>query len=205
MIVIVGLFVARILQRIGASALHAFGVDALSERVGVARYLASPDLSGLIGYLVYIVVLSRYRSRPCNVDRPDVPGAAAVGHAAAGAAGDPEDLRGGRRSGRSPSWWRVIVDLVANLLSAGLRRAGCPAQPGPVSETPAVSPSKLVGHLVAGGRHAVWDPGRGGSRLGWTAMVPSWRPSSGSWRGCSLGLIILVVAMYLANLATSSS
>ena len=80
-IIIVGLFVARILQRIVASALHAFGVDALSERVGVAKYLGKPGLSGLIGYLVYIIVLIPVLIAALNVTGPDLPGRAAVGHA----------------------------------------------------------------------------------------------------------------------------
>ena len=32
-------------------------MDALSERVGVSKYLGKPNLSGLIGYIVYILVL----------------------------------------------------------------------------------------------------------------------------------------------------
>ena len=56
-IIIVGLFAARILQRIVTSALQAFGLDALSERVGISRYLGKPNLSGLLGYIVYIIVL----------------------------------------------------------------------------------------------------------------------------------------------------
>jgi hypothetical protein len=55
-ILIVGLFVARILQRVVASALHAFGADALSERVGLAKFLGAINLSGLLGYVVYVVV-----------------------------------------------------------------------------------------------------------------------------------------------------
>jgi hypothetical protein len=43
-IIIVGLFAARILQRIVTSALRAFGLDALSERVGLSRYLGKPNL-----------------------------------------------------------------------------------------------------------------------------------------------------------------
>ena len=46
----------RILQRIVASALHAFGADALSDRLGLAKYLGKPNLSGLIGLVVYILV-----------------------------------------------------------------------------------------------------------------------------------------------------
>ena len=55
-IFIVGIFIARILQRVVASALHAFGADALSERVGLAKFLGEMNLSGLLGYVVYVIV-----------------------------------------------------------------------------------------------------------------------------------------------------
>ena len=52
----VGLFVARILQRILTSALHALGLDALSDRIGLGKYLGKGNLSGLLGLVVYIIV-----------------------------------------------------------------------------------------------------------------------------------------------------
>jgi len=55
-ILVIGLFIARILQRVVASALHAFGADALSERVGLAKFLGETNLSGLLGYVVYVIV-----------------------------------------------------------------------------------------------------------------------------------------------------
>jgi hypothetical protein len=49
--------VARIVQRIVTNLLAALGVDRLSEQVGVAAALGKQKLSGLIGLVIYILIL----------------------------------------------------------------------------------------------------------------------------------------------------
>ncbi len=56
LILAVGWFVARILQRIVASLTSAVGVDALSEKVGMTGVLGKQKLSGLLGLIVYVLV-----------------------------------------------------------------------------------------------------------------------------------------------------
>ena len=56
-IFLVGWFVARIVQRIVTNLLAATGVDRLSERVGFATVLGKQRLSGLIGLIIYILIL----------------------------------------------------------------------------------------------------------------------------------------------------
>ncbi|GAC1430595.1 MAG: mechanosensitive ion channel [Chloroflexota bacterium] len=56
-LLVVGWFVARIVQRVVSSLLAAAGVDRFSERVGLASALGSQKLSGLIGLIVYILIL----------------------------------------------------------------------------------------------------------------------------------------------------
>lgn len=56
LILAVGWFAARIIERISASLLVAVGLDALSEKVGVAKALGKQKLSNLIGRIVYVVV-----------------------------------------------------------------------------------------------------------------------------------------------------
>jgi len=56
-ILIVGWFVAKIIRRIVVSFLVAIGTDKFSERVGLTRVMGKQTLSGLIGMLVFIVVL----------------------------------------------------------------------------------------------------------------------------------------------------
>jgi hypothetical protein len=57
LILLVGWFVARIVQRIVANLLAAVGVDRLSEQVGVAKALGKQKLSGVVGLLLYILIL----------------------------------------------------------------------------------------------------------------------------------------------------
>ena len=53
----IGWFVARIVQRITSNLLAAAGTDRLSERVGLTRVMADKKLSGVVGLLVYILIL----------------------------------------------------------------------------------------------------------------------------------------------------
>lgn len=56
-ILLVGWFVARIVQRIVTGLLAAAGADRLSERVGLAAALGQQQLSGLVGLIVYVLIL----------------------------------------------------------------------------------------------------------------------------------------------------
>ena len=57
LILIVGWFIARIVQRIAASFFAALGTDKLSDRVGLSKYMGKLTLSALIGYVVFILIL----------------------------------------------------------------------------------------------------------------------------------------------------
>jgi len=57
LILLIGWFVARIVQRIVTNLLAAVGSDRLSEKVGLASALGKQKLSGLIGLVVYILIL----------------------------------------------------------------------------------------------------------------------------------------------------
>ncbi len=56
-ILVIGWLVARILQRIVTNLLVAINADRLSERVGLSKALGQQHLSGLVGLIVYILVL----------------------------------------------------------------------------------------------------------------------------------------------------
>ncbi|MGD9891695.1 MAG: mechanosensitive ion channel [Dehalococcoidia bacterium] len=56
-ILVIGWFVARILQRIVTGLLNAAGVDRLAERVGADQVLGTQTISSLLGLLVYVLVL----------------------------------------------------------------------------------------------------------------------------------------------------
>ncbi|MCG3140068.1 MAG: hypothetical protein HDKAJFGB_01053 [Anaerolineae bacterium] len=56
-LLIVGWFVARIVQRIVAGFLASAGVDAFAERVGIAKYMGGTTVSTLLGLIVFILIL----------------------------------------------------------------------------------------------------------------------------------------------------
>lgn len=56
-LLIVGWFVARLVQRIVSSLLAAIGLDSLGERVGLSAALGTTKLSALIGTIVYVFIL----------------------------------------------------------------------------------------------------------------------------------------------------
>lgn len=56
-ILAVGWFVARVVQRIVTSLLAAAGADALGDRVGLGAALGDRRLSGLVGLVVYVLIL----------------------------------------------------------------------------------------------------------------------------------------------------
>ncbi len=53
----IGWFIARIVQRILTNLLVAIRADRLSERVGLAPVLGTQRLSGVLGLVVYILIL----------------------------------------------------------------------------------------------------------------------------------------------------
>lgn len=57
LILAIGWFVARLVQRIVANLLAAAGFDSLAERVGLDSALGDRKLSGLLGLIVYVLVL----------------------------------------------------------------------------------------------------------------------------------------------------
>ncbi len=56
-ILVVGWFVAKILQRIVTAFLVAIGTDEFSDKIGLGKLLGKQNLSGLLGVIVFIMVL----------------------------------------------------------------------------------------------------------------------------------------------------
>ncbi len=56
-ILIVGWFVARIVQRVVTSFLVAIGTDRFSDRIGLGKMLGKQNLSGLLGFIVFLLIL----------------------------------------------------------------------------------------------------------------------------------------------------
>ncbi len=56
-ILIVGWFVARIVQRIVTSLLSSAGLDSFAERIGISKYMGGVTVSYLLGLIVFILIL----------------------------------------------------------------------------------------------------------------------------------------------------
>lgn len=54
---LVGWFVARILRKIVSNLLAAAGLDRLGEKIGVGRIMGDQGLSGVVGLIVYVLIL----------------------------------------------------------------------------------------------------------------------------------------------------
>ena len=201
-ILVIGLFVARILQRISASALHAFGVDALSDRVGLSRYLGKPGLSGLIGYIVYILVIIPVIIAALNATGLTYLAAPLSDMLNKVLAAIPNIFVAVVVLGVAYFIARVIADLVATLLSnAGFDNLVARVSIGTVSETPKVSPSKIVGWVVLTVIMLFAAMATAGI-LGWTAMVVILGAFISFLARLLVGFAILVVGIFLANLAS---
>jgi hypothetical protein len=57
LILVVGFFLAKIVQRIVTNFFAALGTDRLADRLGVSKYMGKQTLSGLIGLLTFIIIL----------------------------------------------------------------------------------------------------------------------------------------------------
>lgn len=201
-IIIVGLFAARILQRIVTSALRAFGLDALSERVGLSRYLGKPNLSGLVGYIVYIIVFIPVLIAALNVTGLTYLAAPLSDMLNQVLLAIPQLFMAAVVLAVAFVVGRVIADVVTTLLTnAGFDGLVARLSLGEISETPTTSPSKVVGWvtlvviMLFGALAAA-------SMVGWTAMVVILNAFIAFLARLLVGLIILVVGIYLANLAT---
>ena len=143
-IIIVGLFAARILQRIVTSALQAFGLDALSERVGISRYLGKPNLSGLLGYIVYIIVLIPVLIAALNVTGLTFLAAPLSAMLNQVLLAIPKIFMAAVVLTVTFFIGRVIADVVTTLLTnAGFDGLVARVSLGEVSETPKTSPPRL--------------------------------------------------------------
>jgi hypothetical protein len=202
LILLVGWFVARIVRRIVTGLLAAAGLDRLGERVGLRQVLGRQTLSGLVGLVVYIFILLPVLISALNalqieaVTRPAtnmldtfliaIPNifAAAVVLAIAYIVG------------------RLVAGLVTNLL-AGIGFDTVPARLGLASGTPTVgrrTPSEIVGALVlvAVMLFATVEAFR---LLNFTALADLLAELVQLGGQVILGLIVLAIGAYLANLA----
>jgi len=201
LILAVGWFVARIVQRICDQLLVAIGADGLSERVGLSLILGEQRLSGLLGLVVYVLIfipvliaalnalaleaITRPASNMLNTILGALPAifAASLVLAIAYVVG------------------RVVSGLITNVLTgvgfnAILARLGLGKEPAEGQRTP----SEIVGYLVlvAIMLFATMEAAR---LLGFAALADLVAQFTVFVGHVILGLIIFAIGLYLANLA----
>jgi hypothetical protein len=201
LILAIGWFVARIVQQIVTNLLAAIGADRLSERVGLAPALGKQQLSGLLGLVVYVLILipvliaalnalaleaiTRPASNMLNAILEAIPSifAATLVVLIAYVVG------------------RVVAGLIANLLTgvgfnAILARLGLGQEPVEGERTP----SEIVGYLVlvAIMLFAAIEASR---LLGFVLLADLVTQFTAFAGQVVLGLIIFAIGLYLANLA----
>jgi hypothetical protein len=204
LILAVGWFIARIVQRIVTNLLAAAGTDRLSERVGLAPVLGEQRLSGLLGLVVYVLILipvliaalnalaleaiTQPASNMLNVILDAVPAifAAILVVVIAYVVG------------------RVVAGLITNLLAGIgfntiLARLGLGKEPGEGERTP----SEIVGYLVLVGimLFAAIEASR---VLGFVLLADLVTQFTAFAGQVILGLIIFAIGLYLANLAAKT-
>jgi hypothetical protein len=204
LILVVGWFVARIVQRIVTNLLSALGIDRFGEEAGIAAALGKQQLSGLIGLIIYILILI-----PVLIAALDALNMQAITQPAS-------DMLT-TIFGALPALFgaflvlaiayvvgRVAAGLIANLLAGFgfntiLERLGLGKTPAEGERTP----SEIVGYLVLvaimlfAGIEAL-------NLLNFELLAEGLAQFTAFAGQVILGLIIFAVGLYFANLAAST-
>ncbi len=204
LILVVGWFIARIVQRIVTNLLAAIGADRLSEQVGLATILGKQRLSGLLGLVVYVLILIPVLIATLNalaleaITRP----AANMLNTILGAL--PAIFAASLVVTIAYMVGRVVAGLVTNLLTGAgfnaiLARLGLGKEPAEGERTP----SEIVGYLVlvAIMLFAAVEASR---LLGFVLLVDLVTQFTVFAGQVILGLIIFAIGLYLANLTSKT-
>ena len=204
LILAIGWFIARIVQRIVTNLLAAVGADQLSERVGLASVLGKQQLSGLLGLVVYVLVLIPVLIAALNalaleaITRPASNMLAVILEAV------PAIFAATLVVMIAYVVGRVVAGLITSLLTgvgfnAILARLGLGKEPGEGERTL----SEIVGYLVlvAIMLFAAIEASR---LLGFVLLADLVAQFTVFAGQVVLGLIIFAVGLYLANLAAKT-
>jgi len=199
-----GWLAARILQRIVASVLSSFGVDRLSEQVGLAPALGKQRLSDLLGLVVYVLILV-----PVLIAALNALGADAITRPASNMLNAilmalPAIFAAVLLLVIAYIVGRVVAGLVANLL-AGIGFNTIPARLG-LGRQPAEgerTPSEIVGYLVLVAI-ILFATIEALSLLAFESLGDLLTNFIAFAGQVILGLIIFALGLYLANLASKA-
>jgi small-conductance mechanosensitive channel len=204
LILVIGWFVARIVQRIVSNLLAAVGVDRLSERIGLAKALGKQQLSGVLGLVVYVLILIPVLVAALNALALDAITQPATNMLSDILTAFPVIFAAALLLAIAYVAGRVVSGLIAKLLAgvgfdAILAKLGMGKEPGEGEQTPSQIVSYLV--LVAIMLFASIEA----LRLLGFALVAELVTSFTAFAGqVILGLIVFAIGLYLANLAAKT-
>ncbi|MFQ5802299.1 MAG: mechanosensitive ion channel [Candidatus Methylomirabilales bacterium] len=200
----VGWFVARIVQRIVTNLLVAVGTDRLSERVGLSPALGSQQLSGVLGLVVYTLILIPVLIAALNALALEAITQPASNMLTLILEAIPALFAAVVLVALAYMVGRVVSGLITNLLSgvgfdALMARLGLAREPAEAARTP----SAIVGYLVLVAI-MLFATIEALGLLGFEALgelVAQFLVFAGH---IFLGLIIFAIGLYLANLASKT-
>jgi len=204
LILVIGWFVARIVQRIVTNLLAAVGADRLSEQVGLAPVLGKQRLSGVLGLVVYTLILIPVLIAALNtleleaITRPASNMLDTILRAL------PAIFAAVLVVTIAYVVGRVVAGLITNLLTgigfnAILARLGLGKEPVAGERTP----SEIVGYLVLAA--IMLFASIEALRLLGFALLADLVAQFAVFAGhVILGLIIFAIGLYLANLAAKA-
>jgi hypothetical protein len=200
-ILAVGWFVARIVQRIVTNLLAAVGSDRLSERVGLAPVLGKQQLSGLLGLIVYILILIPVLIAALNALALEAVTQPASNMLNTILGAFPDIFAAGLVLAIAYVVGRVVAGLISNLLTgvgfnAILARLGLGKEPAEGERTP----SEVVGYLVLVAI-MLFATIEATQLLGFTLLAELVTEFTVFASQIVLGLIIFAIGLWLSNLA----
>lgn len=204
LILVIGWFVARIVQRIVINLLAAVGTDRLSEQLGLATVLGKQRLSGFLGLVVYVLILIPVLIAALNALALEAITQPATNMLDTILGALPAIFAAGLVVAIAYVVGRVVAGLITNLLAgagfdAVLTRMGLGKEPAEGERTP----SEIVGYLVlvAIMLFASIEALR---LLGFESVADLVTQFTAFANQVILGLIIFAIGLYLANLAAKT-
>jgi hypothetical protein len=201
-IVAVGWFAARIVQRVVTNLLAAVGADQLSERMGLASVLGEQPLSGLLGLILYVLILIPVLIAGLNALKLEAITRPASDMLSAILGAIPAIFAAGVVLVIAYVVGKLVGGLISNLLAgvgfdAILARLGLGKEPAEGERTP----SGIVGYLilVAIMLFAAMEASR---LLGFALLAELVSQFTVFASQVIMGLIIITVGLYLANLVS---
>jgi len=203
-ILVIGWLIARVVQRIVSNLLAAAGADRLSEQMGLAPVLGKQQLSGLLGLVVYILILVPVLIGALNTLALDAITQPAANMLSAILTALPAIFAAALLAIIAYMAGRTVARVITNLLTAAGFNA-IPARLGLAKEQAEGerTPSEIVGYLVlvAIMLFASIEALRLLNFVLLADLVAQFTVFAGQM---ILGLIIFSIGFYLANLAAKA-